>query len=176
MSEEGFLITAFVGGFCAPEGAAFVGGGAVRPQTGFSFLITKGLVTLTVLVDDAGAVPVELALVDFNFGTADLTLGAREIVAADFFAGTVGRVRLVQLALAAPLFGADESNLEGFFRVSSSFFGAGAEMGTRLGPPVVDGCSATGPDFVSDATCNRRGATVIAVVMVAATGTDVALG
>lgn len=40
-------------------------------------------------------------------------------------------------------------------------------MGTRLGPLIVDGCIATATDFVSDVTCNRRGATVIAVVEVA---------
>jgi hypothetical protein len=39
-------------------------------------------------------------------------------------------------------------------------------MGTLLGP-VADGCDAVADDFVSDATCNRRGGTVIAVVEVA---------
>lgn len=94
MSEEGFLTTTFAGAFFAPEGATFVGGGAVRPQTGLSFLITKGLVVQIAVVDDAGAVPVELALVDLNLGMGGLALGARGAIVTDFFAGTVGRIRL----------------------------------------------------------------------------------
>jgi hypothetical protein len=33
-------------------------------------------------------------------------------------------------------------------------------MGTLLGPEVVGGCGGA-DDFASDATCNRRGATVV---------------
>jgi hypothetical protein len=37
-------------------------------------------------------------------------------------------------------------------------------MGTLLAPQVVGGCCAAADVLVSDVTCNRRGATVIAFV------------
>lgn len=94
MRLEGFLTTDFAGAFCAPEGAAFVGGAAARPQMGFALLITKGLVALSFLIEDAGAVgagavPVEIALpVGLNFGTGGLVVGFRTAIVAGFLIGT----------------------------------------------------------------------------------------
>jgi hypothetical protein len=118
LRPEGFLIKDFAGAFCTPEGAVFAGGGAERPQIGFALLITKGLVVLIVLVDNAGAVgaeavPVELALpVGLNFGTGGLVVGARAVIVVAFFLGGGGRARLVELALPASLIEADESTLD----------------------------------------------------------------
>lgn len=91
------------------------------------------------------AAPVELGgIVGSNFGTSGFVLGARDAI------DTIGRVRLVQFALAAPLFVQTSRTSRVFLRRDGYRFG-----------PLVGGCS----DFVLYVTCNRRGAAAITAIV-----------